>query len=201
MIGDSITDCGRSWPVGEGIRGLGEGYVALVANELAAACPDLRIRVLNMGISGDTARDLQRRWQQDVLALKTDWLSVMIGVNDAWRQFDSPFNTECQVYLDEYTSILQRLIASTLPSLSGLVLMTPFFVESDRRNPMRVKVEAYADVVRRLAREHQTVLVDTQAAFDELMVSRRPAELAWDRVHPTPAGHRALARAFMRALE
>ena len=27
-------------------------------------------------------------WKADVLDLRPDWLSVMIGINDVWRQFD-----------------------------------------------------------------------------------------------------------------
>ena len=48
FIGDSITDCGRSRPVGER-DGLGDGYVNL-ANSLLATChPETCIRVLNTG--------------------------------------------------------------------------------------------------------------------------------------------------------
>src|SRR5690349_1984671 len=88
MIGDSITDCGRARPVGEGpYEGLGAGYVALVDGLINAASPELRIRVVNMGISGNTVRDLKARWKSDVLDLEPDWLSVMIGINDVWRHF------------------------------------------------------------------------------------------------------------------
>ena len=59
-------------------------------------------RVVDMGISGNTTRDLQARWQTDVLDLKPDWLSIMIGANDVWRQFDSPRQTEKHILIDEY---------------------------------------------------------------------------------------------------
>jgi lysophospholipase L1-like esterase len=29
---------------------------------------------------------LNARWQRDVLDLSPDWLSIMIGINDVWRQ-------------------------------------------------------------------------------------------------------------------
>lgn len=201
MVGDSITDCGRSWPVGEGTGGLGDGYVRLVDSLLTAAYPETRVQVLNMGISGNTSRDLQTRWQTDVLALQPDWLALMIGVNDVWRQFDSPLNPECHVHLDEYAAILRGLVAETLPKLSGgLVLMTPFLVAPNRQDPMRVMLDGYVDAVRRLAAAHQLVLVDTQVCFDRLLAHRDAAGLAWDRIHPTPAGHMVLARAFLQAL-
>jgi lysophospholipase L1-like esterase len=70
--------------------GLGTGYVSLVDSLLRAAYPQGRIRMVNMGTSGNTVRDLAERWQTDVLDLEPDWLSIMIGINDVWRQFDSP---------------------------------------------------------------------------------------------------------------
>jgi hypothetical protein len=62
MIGDSITDCDRKFPYGEGLfQGGGKGYVALVDAMLQTAYPEKRIRVTNMGIGGNTVRDLKAR--------------------------------------------------------------------------------------------------------------------------------------------
>src|SRR6478736_2724498 len=110
MIGDSITDCERARPVGEGLFGaIGKGYVGLVDGLLQATRPQQRIRVVNMGIGGNTVRDLDARWQTDVLDQQPDWLSIMIGINDVWRQFDSPLRPEQQVGLEEYETTLREL--------------------------------------------------------------------------------------------
>jgi len=54
FIGDSITDCERARPVGEGLFGaLGKGYVSLVEGLLYAIHPAHKIRVVNMGSSGN----------------------------------------------------------------------------------------------------------------------------------------------------
>ncbi|MEA3438964.1 MAG: GDSL family lipase, partial [Chloroflexota bacterium] len=65
FIGDSITDCGRVRPVGEGETPelLGNGYVSLVDAALKATYPDYGIHTINMGVSGDTVRDLKLRWR------------------------------------------------------------------------------------------------------------------------------------------
>ena len=83
---------GRARPIGEGRAddALGRGYVMMVDALLGAVYPERMIRVINMGVSGNTTRDLKARWQRDVLDLKPDWLSIMIGANDVWRQYDSP---------------------------------------------------------------------------------------------------------------
>ena len=203
MIGDSITDCGRARPVGEaGIdgSGLGNGYVSLVDSLLRATYPQARMRVVNMGTGGHTVRDLAGRWQTDVVDLAPDWLSIMIGINDVWRQFDSPLRPEQHVGLDEYEQTLRQLAAGTRPSVQGLVMMTPYFIEPLRADPMRARMDEYGAVARQIAGEVGAILVDTQAAFEAVLAHQHPMTIAWDRVHPTPAGHMVLARAFLQAV-
>ncbi len=201
MIGDSITDCGRARPVGEGLfDALGKGYVSLVDAHLQASAPEGRIRVVNMGVSGNTVRDLEARWQTDVLDLAPDWLSVMIGINDVWRQFDTPYQTEWAVPLEVYAPTLRRLVEQTRPRLKGLVLMTPYFIEPNQNDPMRARMDQYGAIVREVAEQYGAVLVDTQAAFDRVLGCLHPMALAWDRVHPNLAGHMVIARAFLKAI-
>lgn len=202
MIGDSITDAERVCPVGEGLFGAtGRGYVSLVEALLGAVYPSHGVRVVNMGTSGNTVRDLKARWQTDVLDLRPDWLSLMIGINDVWRQFDMPLQQEAHVYLEEYAATLEELVARTLPTLrGGLALMTPFYIEPNRNDAMRAQMDRYGEIVRELAAKHNTLFVDTQAAFDAAMQTYYPATLAWDRVHPNQIGHMILARAFLQSL-
>ena len=201
MIGDSITDCSRAQPVGEGLfEALGKGYVSLVDAWLQARAANQRIRVVNLGTSGNTVRDLRARWQRDVLDLSPDWLSIMIGINDVWRQFDCPLQTEWGVPLDEYERTLGEVVEQTLPRLKGMILMTPYFIEPNRADPMRARMDQYSEVVRALARKHSAVLVDTQAAFDEVLIQMHPMALAWDRVHANMIGHTVIARAFLNAV-
>ncbi|MFC4596635.1 SGNH/GDSL hydrolase family protein [Cohnella hongkongensis] len=198
FIGDSITDCERSRPAGEGLFGaLGRGYVSLVDSLLQAVYPELGVRVVNMGVSGNTVVDLERRWQEDVLDRKPDWLSIMIGTNDVWRQYDTPFIKEWHVYPDRYESTLRSLAERTKPHVRQLVLMTPFYLERNRQDAMRRTMDQYGEMVKQVAEETGALFVDTQAAFDAVLKELYPATLAWDRVHPTQAGHAVLARAFL----
>jgi lysophospholipase L1-like esterase len=202
LIGDSITDCDRARPIGEGLfDALGRGYVNLVNSHLTVGYPAHRIWMVNMGVSGDTVRDLHNRWETDVLALRPNWLSVCIGINDVWRHFHSPCQPEWHVSLDEYFTTLDALLRKTRPTLDGLILMTPYFIEPDRNEPMRELMDRFSEAVRQLAKEYQAILVDTQAAFDDVLRHVHPMALAWDRVHPTPGGHMVLALAFLNAIE
>lgn len=197
FIGDSVTDCGRARPVGAGSRAaLGSGYVAEVDAVLAASPEKPAIQVTNMAISGNTVRDLAGRWERDVFALNPQWLSVNIGINDVWRQFDG--RDDAAIILpDEFRRTYDRLISRTLPRLAGLVLMSPCYVQSLRTDPMRARVDEYVAVVRDLAAAHGVTFVDVQAAIDAALAGTDYASLAEDRVHPTAAGHQILARAFL----
>lgn len=202
MIGDSITDAERARPVGEGLFGaIGKGYVSYVDALLGAVYPERKIRVVNMGCGGHTVRDLKDRWQTDVLDLRPDWLSIMIGTNDVWRQFDSPLNPAIHVLPDEYETTLNELVTETLPRVSGLVLMTPFYIEPNPADAMRARMDEYGAIVKKIALQRGTIFCDTQAAFNAALKTYYPATLGWDRVHPNHVGHMIIARAFLQALD
>lgn len=201
FIGDSITDCERAKPAGEGLFGaLGKGYVSLVDALLQAVYPELGIRVVNVGSSGNNVVDLQARWQEDVLDRKPDWLSIMIGTNDIWRQYDTPFIKDWHVYADKYEETLRQLVEQTKPRVSQLVLMTPFYLESNKQDAMRRTMDEYGAIVKKIAEQYGVLFVDTQAAFDIVLKELYSATLAWDRVHPSQAGHMVLARAFLNKI-
>ena len=200
FIGDSITDCGREHPVGQRrLSSLGEGYVSFVDSILGAVIPETPISVLNMGISGNRVTDLAARWQSDVLDLEPNWLSVMVGINDVWRQFDSKPCDE-QVEPKQYELVYRSVLAKTRPQLDGLVLMTPYFLETDCDDPMRVKMDAYGAITKKLAVEFDAIFVDTQLAFDNYLGHQPSESLCADRVHPNGVGHMILARAFLSAV-
>ena len=159
FIGDSVTDFERARPLGEGLGGgIGKSYVGLIDGLLNVAYPEGKFRVINMGTSGNNVRDLMARWQTDVFDLHPDWLSVLIGINDVWRQFDQPLITESHVYLDEYRQTLDQLVKNTLPLLKGMVLMTPFIIEPNRNDAMRAKMDAYGAAVKDIAKKYGTIL-------------------------------------------
>jgi lysophospholipase L1-like esterase len=200
FIGDSVTDCGRVRPIGSGSRlALGDGYVAEVDSVLATSGEGPGIQITNMGIGGNTVRDLAGRWATDVTALNPDWLSLMIGINDVWRQFDGK-DASSAVMPEEFRSTYDRLVGSTLPHLRGLVLMSPFYVQTLRSDPMRRRMDEYTAIVRDIAGKYRAIFVDVQAAIDAALATTDYASIAGDRVHPTPEGHRVLARAFLRGV-
>ncbi len=201
FIGDSITDYNRARPIGEGRPDAwGTSYMSDVAAQFTCMRPDMKIRFANTGISGNKVRDLKARWQTDVLDLKPDWVSVLIGINDVWRQFDRPLDTEVHVYPEEFESTYEELIQRTLPHVKGMVLMTPYFMEPNKQDTMRMRMDEYGDIVKKLAAKYGQTCVDLQAAWDELFKHMHPCNIAWDRIHPNHTGCVYIANQFLKAV-
>ena len=83
--GDSITDSGRDRENDT----LGFGYVNYISAFFQSMYPEHGCTFINRGISGNRSSDLCERWTRDCIDLRPDVLSIMIGINDTWRKFDS----------------------------------------------------------------------------------------------------------------
>ena len=201
IIGDSISDFDRARPVGEGLfNAWGTSYVADFGALLTSVYPELKLRIVNMGISGNTVRDLKARWDTDVEALKPDWVCVLIGINDVWRQFDSPNMPETQVQLNEYVRTYEELILRTKKFVRGMILMTPYHMEPNRNDLMRARMDEYGAAVKALAQKHDLIFVDLQGAWDELFKHMHSCNIAWDRIHPNQVGHMYIAHKLLDAV-
>lgn len=198
FAGDSVTDMGSTNPVGEGLfEGLGKSYVRVIENMLVSWYPELNIRVTNSGISGNTSRDLLNRFERDVLALKPNWVSICIGINDVWRQFDCPAIPECAVQPAEYRENLEKMLAALQGTVKGVFLLTPYYMEPNREDPMRKKMDEYCAICRELAEKYGCVLVDFQALYERFLQHRHSTCIAWDRVHPNQMGATLMAKEFL----
>ena len=204
FTGDSVTDCGRARPVGMGLGGLGAGYPLYVQAQLQLRYTDRDIDVLNTGISGDTTARLLERWDEDVIALEPDVLSILIGINDVWRHYDAPARGAWHISAEQYRANYEELIERSfrMPGLRRIMLLTPFFLDRSAQDRMRRQTEAYAEVVRELAASDERLqLVDLLAAFDELTDARHYMQFAADRVHPNVTAHLFIAERVLEALE
>lgn len=196
FIGDSITDMGRR----DDPHGLGCGYVYTVASWFTAMYPEMNVRFLNRGISGDRVRDLQARWKQDMLDLNPDVLSVLIGVNDTWRRFDSNDPTSTESFEAAYRDILLQAKGAN-PELR-LILMEPFTVTPPCDDPdlWYSDIDPRLHVVRKLAREFGALFIPLDGIFARACAIQPPEVWAADGIHPDPPGRALIAQAWLRAV-
>ncbi|MEK0315806.1 SGNH/GDSL hydrolase family protein [Cohnella sp. 56] len=193
--GDSITDWGRNY---SDFGSLGNGYPLLVAAEFGRQYPEKQVTFLNRGIGGNRVVDLERRWQEDCLDLKPDWVSIYIGINDTWRRYDSGDTTSVEAFYERY----RKLIVRTRDELDArLVLVEPFVlpVPGDRKS-WREDLDPKIQAVRELAREFSAAYVPLDGLFAAASSRVDPAYWAGDGVHPSPAGHALIAKAWLDAV-
>ncbi|WP_350347614.1 GDSL-type esterase/lipase family protein [Agromyces sp. G08B096] len=194
FIGDSITDCGRDR---SDARSYGDGYVSLIVDALAGR--GTGEEVLNLGIAGDRAVDLERRWQTELIPAAPDVLTVYVGVNDMWRRFDRDDETTAEAFEATCRRLLDAARAARAPRL---ILVEPFLV------PVRDEQRAWLDdldgkraVVAKLAGEYGAAFVALHQPMTDAAAEAAPADLAPDGVHPTPRGHRLIADAWLAAYD
>lgn len=195
--GDSVTDCGRSR---EDDTLLGSGYVMQIAARLTAQYPQLRLRVLNRGVSGNRAANLAERWDADCVALKPDVITILIGINDTWRRFDRNDPTSAEAYRASYETLLRRSREET--SVRQIVLMDPFVLPTPPdRVAWREDLNPRIDIVRDLARAYGALYVPLDGLFAAASCKADCAVWVRDGVHPTPAGHALIADAWLQTMQ
>jgi len=198
FAGDSVTDMGSAKPVGEGTKNLGQGYVNLVKSLLSVWYPELDVRVTNSGIDGHNSRMLLDRFDRDVIDLKPDWVSICIGINDVWRQFDIPAIHEAHVSTEEYEQNVEAMIEKCkAANVKGIFLATPYYMEPNREDMMRNRMDKYGAICKKLAEKHGCIFVDYQSAYDEFLKHYHSSYIAWDRVHPNQVGSLLMAKTFL----
>ena len=198
FAGDSVTDMERARPLGEGLfDNIGRSYVRVIDNMLGAWYPEILVRVTNAGVAGNTSRDLLARFQEEVVELNPDWVSIFIGINDVWRQFDTPAMPDYQVSPEEYRKNVEQMIQAIHGKVKGIFVMTPYYIENNKEDWMRKRMDEYGAICKELSEKYGCIFIDLQAAFDKYLNYSHSAFLAWDRVHPTLVGATVIAKEFL----
>ena len=156
--------------------------------------------LLNLGCNGHRITDLKHRWQRDVLDLKPDWLIILIGINDVWRQFDR-LNDRNQVNINNFEETYRSIIAESKTDSGQIVLMSPYYLELNLDDPMRIKMDQYSQIVERLSIEYQCPFINLQKAFDHFLSSRTVESISSDKIHISKVGHTIIAQSFLKTIE
>ena len=205
--GDSITDTGRSR---EDDRGTGVGYATQAIGEIGLKYPG-QYNFLNRGISGNRVTDLYARIKSDIINLKPDYMSILIGVNDVWLEY--AFDKNNGVSSEKYEKIYSMLIEEVLEALPNIKIMIlePFVLEGtattsteeepERWQIFRSEVEKRAATAKRVAEKYNLKFVPLQQKFDEASKGLPSEIFVWEGVHPTHPGHTLIKNEWVKAFE
>lgn len=189
FIGDSITASNKNTDPDR----LGDGYVRMIKEFLPK-----EVTVINKGVNGHRVTDLAFRWQRDVIDLEPDLLSVSIGINDVWRQLDSPQLQ--QIDVSQFEEVYRGLL-SQLSTKTKLVLMEPTIIKENTESQGNQLLIPYVEVVRKLAKEFKAVLVPTHDVFINHLTKKPDVSLTTDGVHMRRKGNELMAKTWLEAAE
>ena len=192
--GDSITDAGRNRSAaGENnASALGGGYPLLAASHMLRAHPDGALKVFNRGVSGDKIPALQARWDADTIALRPDILSILVGVNDFWHKLNGNSNGTVADYESQYNDLLDGT-KNAFPNVR-LIILEPFVLMTGAVNEKWFpEFDQRRDAAARVAKRAGAKFIPLQSMFTQLAKSTAPSYWLADGVHPTIAGHAAIA--------
>lgn len=188
FLGDSVTDAGRDF---ENDRELGHGYVKIIADQLEQE----DVTVINRGVSANRVADLHRRIEADAISLQPDVVTIMIGINDTWFSFSRWEDTSVTAFKEVYRVILNRIKTETN---AELILMEPLvLLYPEDRKEWRGDLDPKIGAVRELAAEFGATLIPLDGLMNALAIKHGPTFLAEDGVHPTKAGHEAIASTWL----
>jgi len=200
--GDSITDANRSR---ENDANAGIGYATLVKGELGFKYPN-QYEMFNRGISGNRIVDVYARIKKDIINMKPDIMSILIGVNDVWHEVSRQDGVDADKYFKVYSMLIEE-IKDALPDVK-IMIMEPFVLKGsateateelpDRWNMFNIEVKKRAVKAKEIAEKFNLPFIPLQDKFDEA-IKLAPSEY-WlrDGVHPTTAGHELIKREWLK---
>lgn len=203
--GDSITDCGRDK---EKQSNNGRGYAHLVSAHLNAEEP-MAYQCINRGISGNRVVDLYARIKIDMINLKPDYMSILIGINDVWHEYTRKNGVAAEKFEMVYGLLIEEL-QQALPDLK-IMIMEPFVLHgsatnTDEEHPGRWEHFSSECVLRRqaakrVAEKYGLPFIPLQELLDRVSADTPEGYWLADGVHPTPAGHELIKREWLKTFE
>ncbi len=197
--GDSITDASRV-DVDDGGSGsnlFGYGYPLLLASDFLKNRKG-EIEFINRGVSGDRIVDLYARIKDDIINLKPDVMSILIGVNDVWHELSQ----QNGVAADKFEKIYDMLISEIKEALPDIkiIILAPFVLNGTGTqmyyDEFRCEVAKRAEAAERIAQKHSLYFVPLQKRFDNACADGDTTYWVTDGVHPAPAGHQLIKEAL-----
>lgn len=159
------------------------------------------LTIVRSGVGGDTVRRALNRKEdyigEFITGERPDVFFVMFGINDALAGDPSKF-IEPDVFYDDLKNLCQVLEENNPEA--EIVLMTPTYNDSGKRE--KSCLEAYSDMVKKVAIEKELQLIDTHKLWMEHLIvdSEHYGQREWlsdvsgDYCHFSPEGSRVTAQ-------
>ena len=193
FFGDSITQMG----VNKG------GYIDRIKQEINKKNLQNKYELTGAGIGGNKVYDLYLRLEEDVLDKKPSVVVIWVGVNDVWHK-TSGTGTDEDKFEKFYIALVKKMQAKKIQ----VILTTPAAIgeKYDGTNPQDKDLDAYSNVIRKIATKFNCKLVDLRKAFMQFSLEHNPENkesgiLTTDSVHLNDTGNQLVADEMWKVLK
>ncbi len=135
----------------------------------------------------------------DIINLKTDIMSILIGINDVSHEL----TMQCGVSPKKFRMIYEMLIDEIKESLPEIriIIMEPFVLKGTATE--KLWTEFYTEVrkMAAISQQYGFDFVQLQDKFDALSNDENAGCWCEDGVHPTIAGHHLIKEELQKVLE
>jgi lysophospholipase L1-like esterase len=194
FFGDSITQAG----VGK------TGYITKMAEMLGTQGLASKYELIGAGIGGNKIYDLYLRHEEDVIAKKPNIVIIYVGINDVWHKTSSRTGTDADKFERFYNALIKRLQKSNIQ----VVICTPTVIgeKFDATNENDGDLNAYSNIIRKIATDNQCKLIDLRKAFlsyeeKNNIENKASGILTTDRVHLNETGNQFLAETMWETIK
>ena len=194
FFGDSITQAGVSKT----------GYITKMAEMLGTLGLASKYELIGAGIGGNKIYDLYLRHEDDVIAKKPNIVIIYVGINDVWHKTTSRTGTDADKFERFYNALIKRLQKANIQ----VVICTPTVIgeKYDATNENDGDLNAYSNIIRKIASDNQCKLIDLRKAFltyeeKNNIENKASGILTTDRVHLTEAGNQFLAETMWETIK
>jgi lysophospholipase L1-like esterase len=194
FFGDSITQAGVNKT----------GYITKMAEMLGTLGLSSKYELIGAGIGGNKIYDLYLRHEEDVIAKKPNIVIIYVGINDVWHKTSSRTGTDADKFERFYTALIKRLQKANIQ----VVICTPTVIgeKFDATNENDGDLNAYSNIIRKIATDNQCKLIDLRKAFlsyeeKNNIENKASGVLTTDRVHLNESGNQFLAETMWETIK
>ena len=200
LVGDSITHSGP--------------YHSYVFLYYATRFPEMRLKFINCGISGDSASGMMWRLNKDVFSNNATVATLSAGMNDVNRglysQTKIPEDAENskRKAIDGFKQNVQRISDALSEKGVRQIFITPTIYDENFESTVEslrgvnAALGECSDFLIALGKARSIPVVDLWHPMNEINQKRQQADPAFtligkDRIHPGPMGHLVMAYLFL----
>ena len=139
----------------------------------------------------------------DIINLRPDVLSILIGVNDVWHELMKHNGVGSEKFYKVYCMLIEE-IKEALPDIK-IMVMEPFVLKGSATEVswdyFITETRLRAEMVQKVAEKYELTFIPLQDKFDQALKLCPSDYWLVDGVHPTTMGHELIKREWVKAFK